>query len=146
MDGESPRGDGAPAPLGRPVATSRPPAPLAGIAWMLLATALFAVMNLLARSSSRTVPWMEVAAVRSFVGAAAALAVAIGRRAPLRVYDQKKAWARSLSGTGAMLCGFYTLGAPAIALGDAATLAATTPIFIAVLSPWLLRESSSRVT
>jgi drug/metabolite transporter (DMT)-like permease len=113
---------------------------------MAFASSLFAVMNLLARVASTRVPWIEVAAARSLVGALAALAVAAARRAPLKVYDQPKAWARSLSGTGAMLCGFYTLGAPAIALGDAATLAATTPIFIALLSPWLLRERSSRLT
>ena len=119
---------------------------LAGLLWMAVATALFSFMNLTARMASSHVPWIEVAAARSLVGAGAALAVALARGAPLAVRDQKMAWARSLSGTGAMLCGFYTLGAPAIALGDAATLAATTPIFIAVLSPWLLREASNRWT
>jgi hypothetical protein len=34
-----------------------------------------------------------------------------------------------------MVFTFYTLGAPAIALGDAVTLGATSPIFIALLSP-----------
>jgi drug/metabolite transporter (DMT)-like permease len=42
-----------------------------------------------------------------------------------------------------MLCTFYTLGAPTIALGDAVTLGATTAIFLAILSPWLLGEAST---
>ncbi|WP_437301329.1 DMT family transporter [Sorangium sp. So ce426] len=119
--------------------------PTAGVLWMLLAQSLFAAMNVLARLSSEHAPWPEVAASRTLVGAATALGVALVRRAPLSVGrgDRRLAWARSLCGTGAMLCGFYTLGAPQIALGDAVTLGATSPIFVALLAPRLLGERTS---
>ncbi|WP_437683753.1 DMT family transporter [Sorangium sp. So ce131] len=120
--------------------------PLAGVLWMVLAQALFAAMNVLARLSSARAPWPEVAASRTLVGAATALGVALARRAPLTMHrgDRRLAWARSLCGTGAMLCSFYTLGASQIALGDAVTLGATSPIFVAILAPRLLGEQSSR--
>lgn len=119
--------------------------PTAGVLWMILAQALFAVMNVLSRLSSDRVPWPEVAASRALVGAATALGVALVRRAPLSMDrgDRRLTWARSLCGTGAMLCVFYTLGAPQIALGDAVTLGATSPIFVAILAPRLLGERSS---
>src|SRR5262249_54080257 len=47
-------------------------------------------------------------------------------------------------GSLAMLCTFFTVGAPALALGDAVTLGATSTIFIALLSPPLLGESGGR--
>jgi drug/metabolite transporter (DMT)-like permease len=111
---------------------------------MVAASALFAAMGLCTRLAARDVPWSEVAAARALLGAAVAIAVARARRAPLAIHDQKTAWARSLCGTGAMICTFYTLGAPDIALGDAVTLGATTPIFIALLSPRLLGETSGK--
>ncbi|MGK4004295.1 DMT family transporter [Sorangium sp. So ce1036] len=120
--------------------------PLAGVLWMILAQALFAAMNVLARLSSARAPWTEVAASRTLVGAATALGVALARGAPLTMgkSDRRLTWARSLFGTGAMLCTFYTLGASQVALGDAVTLGATSPIFVALLAPWVLGERSSR--
>jgi drug/metabolite transporter (DMT)-like permease len=118
--------------------------PLAGIAWMALASTLFALMNVLARLASAHAPWAEVAGGRTIVGALIALAFALSRGKSLRVRDRRLAWARSLCGTGALLCVFYTLGAPSIALGDVVTIGATGPIFVALLSPRLLGERPSR--
>jgi len=111
---------------------------------MVTASALFAAMGVFTRLAARDVPWSEVAAARALLGAAVAVAVARARHASLAVHDQKTAWARSICGTAAMVCTFYTLGAPAIALGDAVTLGATSPIFIALLSPRLLGETSGK--
>lgn len=120
--------------------------PFAGLLWMAVASALFAFMNLFARLASAHVPWPEVAASRALVGAATALGFALARRAPLAVdpRDRALSWARSLCGTAAMVCTFFTLGAPSIALGDVVTLGATSPIFVALLSPRLLGERSGR--
>ncbi len=115
-------------------------APLTGMLWMALSACLFAVMNVLTRLASARVPWSEVAAVRTTIGALVAVAFAFGRGSGLRIHDRRLSWARSLFGTGAMICGFYAMGTPAIALGDAVTLASTSPIFIALLAPWLLGE------
>jgi drug/metabolite transporter (DMT)-like permease len=109
---------------------------------MAAAQLAFGCMNVLARVASSHAGWAEVASARTLVGAGVAFGVARARGASLVVHDQRKAWARSLAGTGAMLCVFYTLGAPAIALGDVVTLGATSPIFIALLAPRLLGEPS----
>lgn len=118
--------------------------PFAGMLWMALASALFAAMNVLARVASARVPWAEVAAARTTVSAAVALGIALARRAPLTIHDQRKAWGRSVCGTIAMVCVFYTLGAPEVALGDVVTLGSMSPVFIALLAPYMLGEASGR--
>src|SRR5262245_49041372 len=118
--------------------------PFAGMAWMGVASAFFAAMSLTARLAARTVPWTEVAASRAFVGALVALGVARARGASLVIHDKRRAWIRSISGTLAMVCNFYALGAASIALGDAVTLGSLSGIFLALLSPWLLGERSGR--
>jgi drug/metabolite transporter (DMT)-like permease len=110
--------------------------------WMALSSLLFAAMNVLVRIGSARVPWSEVAAVRTSVGAFVAVGFAVSRGASLTIHDRRLSWARSIFGTLALLCGFYAMGAPAIALGDAVTLGATSPIFVALLSPRLLGERS----
>jgi drug/metabolite transporter (DMT)-like permease len=136
-------------PLPEPAAEARAPAaapaaPLAGLLWMALASALFAVMNVLVRISAARVPWIEVAAVRGLIGAAVAVIAARAQGVPLVVHDRRLAWARSLFGTGALLCGFYAMGSKGMALGDAVTLQSLSPIFIAMLAPWLLGERGGR--
>ena len=114
--------------------------PIAAALWMTAAQALFAVMSIGARFGGQGVPWQEVAASRFFVGALAALAVALIRRTSLRVRRHKEQLWRSVFGTGAALATFFTLAAPELAVGDAVTLFATAPIFVALLSWPLLGE------
>lgn len=120
--------------------------PLVAFAWMSAASLLFALMSVVSRLAAVDgVPWTEMAVARALMGVVVALGVALLRRAPLVVHDRRLAWARSLFGSAAMVCTFYTLGSRNIALGDAVTLGATTAIWIALLSPWLLRERSGRL-
>ncbi|MFH1654140.1 MAG: DMT family transporter [Pseudomonadota bacterium] len=49
---------------------------------------------------------------------------------------------RCIFGISAMICYFYSL--TKLAIGDAATLTNTAPIFIAILSPLMLKESVSK--
>jgi drug/metabolite transporter (DMT)-like permease len=107
---------------------------------MLLAQLFFAGMNLSTRLGARTLPWSEIAAGRFFIGAAIAFGVAWFRGTSLRIVDRPNTWRRSLYGTGAALCSFYALASSRIALGDAATLGATAPIFVVLLSGPLLAE------
>ncbi|MFT3767020.1 MAG: DMT family transporter [Minicystis sp.] len=129
---------------GRARAAGTAVSPLAGLLWMTLASALFAVMNVLVRLSSAHVPWTEVASARGIVGATVAVLAARARGVPLQIHDRRLSWARSLFGTGALLCGFYSMGSRGMALGDAVTLQSLSPIFVAVLAPWLLGERGGR--
>ncbi len=108
--------------------------------WMILAQLFFAAMNLTTRLGAHALPWQEIAAVRFVVGALVAVVVARGRGTSLRITDQRNAWLRSLFGTCSALGTFYALASPRISVGDAATLGATGPIFVALLSAPLLGE------
>jgi len=59
------------------------------------------------------------------------------------VRDQKNAWLRSIFGTVNALAVFLALGSARIALGDVATLTATAPLFVALLSGPVLGERVS---
>lgn len=120
--------------------------PLRAALLMGLAAALFAAMGLFARKASGRVPWQEVALSRTLVGSLVAYSVARARGASLRVHDRRLSWARTLFGTVAMMCTFSVLASTAVGLGDAATLAATSPVFVALLAPRVLGERSGRST
>jgi drug/metabolite transporter (DMT)-like permease len=115
-----------------------------GLGWMIVAQACFAWMNVCTRFGSRHLPWAEIAAVRFLVGAliAGGLALATGRS--LRVTDRAGTWRRSVYGTLAAAGSFYALASSRVAVGDAATLGATTPLFVALLSRPLLGERVGR--
>jgi drug/metabolite transporter (DMT)-like permease len=100
-------------------------------------------MNFCAHVASAHVHWAMTGAVRSIVGAAVAYVVARARRAPTRVKDRRGIWKRSIAGTSAMMFTFYALGSP-LPLGDAVTLLNLTPVFLALLGPWLLGERAGR--
>jgi drug/metabolite transporter (DMT)-like permease len=107
---------------------------------MALAQLFFAGMNVCTRLGARDLPWSEIAAVRFLIGALIALAIAWSRGSSLRISDRPSTWRRSVYGTLAAVCTFYALASSRISLGDAATLTATGPIFVALLSGPLLGE------
>jgi drug/metabolite transporter (DMT)-like permease len=112
-----------------------------GVAWMFLATALFAVMGVSARMVSRDVPWQEVCGARMLVGGLVALIVAKVRGQSLAIAGNKKlAWLRTIFGTLSAAGTFFVFAQPGLALGDAVTLFATAPLFVALLSWPLLGE------
>lgn len=117
---------------------------LAGLGWMLLAQVCFALMNVSARLAGSDLPWTEVIASRFLIGALLAILVARVRGASLRVADRRASWARAIFGTLSALCVFYAITSPRIHLGDAATLGATVPIFVALLAPRILGEQPNR--
>lgn len=117
------------------------------LGWMVLAQVFFAGMNVLTRLAAGHLPWSEIAATRFLLGALIALGLGWYRGSSLRITDQPSAWRRSVFGTLAAICTFYALASSHIAIGDAATLTATAPIFVALLSGPLLGERvGSRVT
>lgn len=117
---------------------------MTGPLWMALAQALFALMNLGARAAAREVSWMQTASVRFLVGMVVAWGVARATGKSLRVTDRKHTWLRTVFGTLSAFATFFALSSPRLPLGDAATLGATSPIFIALLAGPLLGERVGR--
>ncbi len=110
---------------------------------MATAAVLFASMNFFARIASTSTSWTTVGAVRALVGALVAVAVARARGASLAVRDHKAMFWRSLLGTASMLLTFYALSSRTLSLGDTVTLLNLTPVFLAVLAPIVLRETTT---
>jgi len=111
---------------------------------MMVANVLFATMTICARLASASVGWATIGGARALGGAIVAALFALQRGASLRTRRPKLSWARSLFGTASMLTTFYALSAKDLAVGDAVTLFATAPLFIAVLSPLVLGEATGR--
>jgi drug/metabolite transporter (DMT)-like permease len=109
-------------------------------AWMVLAQIFFAGMNVCTRLGADRLPWSEIASTRFLIGALIAYGLAQYRGSSLRITDRPNTWRRSVFGTCAAICTFYALASTEIAVGDAATLTATAPIFVALLSGPLLGE------
>jgi len=115
---------------------------LTGLLWMVSASLLFAIMSITARLASRSASWTTIAASRAGVGALVAFAFALRSGVSMKTRSVKLSWARSILGTLAMLSCFYSLAQSSLAVGDAVTLFATAPLFIALMAPWVLKERS----
>lgn len=114
---------------------------MTGVLWILVAETLFALMRLATRANAFALPWAALAATRFLGGAAIVYGVAQLTRGSLRIRDRRATWLRAVFGTGSSVGVFYALGSDRISVGDATTLAATAPLFVAALSRPLLGES-----
>lgn len=117
---------------------------MTGVLWILVAESLFAIMRLATRANATALPWAALAATRFIGGAVIVYGVAQLTRGTLRIRDRRATWLRALFGTGSSIGVFYALGSDRISVGDATTLAATAPLFVAALSRPLLGESVTR--
>jgi drug/metabolite transporter (DMT)-like permease len=107
---------------------------------MIAAQLLFALMGAGTRFCGRHLPWQEVCASRFVVGAVTAYVAARVSGESLRIARLGEAWLRSVFGTLSAAGTFFLYAAPALAIGDVATLLATAPLFVALLSAPLLGE------
>jgi drug/metabolite transporter (DMT)-like permease len=107
---------------------------------MVLAQLCFALMNVSTRLGSAELPWPEIAAARFLIGALIAVVLGLARGSSLRPADRAGARWRSGYGTLAAIGSFFALASDRIGVADAATLTATAPIFVALLSGPLLGE------
>lgn len=113
---------------------------MTGVLWVLVAELLFAVMRLATRVNAAALPWPALAATRFLGGAAIIYGIARLTRATLGITDRRSTWLRAIFGTGSSVGVFYALGSSEISVGDATTLAATAPLFVAALSRPMLGE------
>ena len=107
---------------------------------MTVAQLLFALMAAGTRVCGRHLPWQEVCASRFVVGAMTAYVAARVAGESLRIVRVGDAWLRSVFGTVSAAGTFFLYAGPALAIGDVATLLATAPLFVALLSAPLLGE------
>jgi drug/metabolite transporter (DMT)-like permease len=110
---------------------------------MAASAILFALMNFFARVASSSASWMTVGGVRALIGALVAVVVARMRGVSLVANDRKAIFWRSLFGTAAMGSTFYALSSRTLPLGDTVTLLNLTPVFLALLAPFVLREQTT---
>lgn len=106
--------------------------------WMLLGALTFATMGAFTHALGSRCDWLIVAFVRAafmFV-ATAGLAWAAGVR--LVVWQPRTLWVRSLAGSFSLVCNFYAL--TRLPIADALTLSNTYPLWIVVLTAFLLRS------
>lgn len=115
-----------------------------GLFWLALSELSFAIMRVATRAGAGDLPWAEIGAARFFGGAIVAIVAARINHKPLTVVDRKNTWLRAAFGTGGALTLFYALGENQISVGDATTLYATSPFWVAILSGPVLKERVGR--
>lgn len=105
---------------------------------MLLGSASFAVMSILAASLKDEVDWQWIAIARTGLAMIFAAALAIGGGAKLVFFRPRKLWLRSLAGSVSLVCGFYAM--THYPVSEVLTLTNMFPLWVAVLSLPLLGE------
>jgi drug/metabolite transporter (DMT)-like permease len=106
--------------------------------WMLLGSASFAVMSILAASLKEELDWQWIAIARTGLAMLFAAALAIGGGAKLVFFRPAKLWTRSLAGSVSLVCGFYAM--THYPVSEVLTLTNMFPLWVAVLSLPLLGE------
>lgn len=95
-------------------------------------------MNAVAKEATKTLSFWEVATVRAGGGALFALLFAVATSRSVRVQNRAVMMLRTATGAAALASTFYALAhAP---LAENVALFSLSPVFIAALAPWLLRE------
>ena len=117
---------------------------MSGVLWILVTEVMFAIMRVATRwGAADNLSGWEVGGVRFLGGALVAWGLGRARGVSLVVGDQRNAWLRSIFGTLNACAVFLALGSKRIAVGDVATLSATAPLFVALLSGPVLGERVS---
>lgn len=127
-------------------APDRPPA-RSGVALMLLASALFALMATCVVAAHQRDPelgpWVT-SVWRAGVNLLALLALTRGSRAALWGDGRAALWTRGIAGAFSMLAYFGALGA--LSAGEASFLNHTSALWVAMLGPVLLGERTGRLS
>jgi drug/metabolite transporter (DMT)-like permease len=113
-----------------------------GVVLMVLATAFFTTMGAFVKALGKGFPVLEANFFRGLVGVPILLAIVWRARLPIFVKSKTHMLLRSGFGTAAMFCYFYSL--ERLPLTDAVLIGRTLPVFMAILAPFLLKESATR--
>lgn len=106
--------------------------------WMLVAGLFFAIMGVLVKIGAHKFSSAELVFYRSFFGLMAIIVLARIRRWPLATPILGKQMSRAILGFISLLLFFYAIAA--LPLATAVTLNYTSPLFMAMLTPFFLHE------
>jgi len=106
--------------------------------WMLLGSASFAVMSILAAALKDEIDWQWIAIARTGLAMIFAAGLAGLGGAKLVFFRPAKLWMRSLAGSVSLVCGFYAM--THYPVSEVLTLTNMFPLWVAVLSLPLLGE------
>jgi drug/metabolite transporter (DMT)-like permease len=114
--------------------------PLVGIGFMLVGTVFFAMADALAKWLVTGYPVLQVAWLRSAMGLILIGGVALVGARTSQLRTERPGWHlfRGMLSVAVSVSMFY--GLKHIALAEFVAIIFATPIFVALLSPWLLRE------
>ena len=118
-----------------------------GVSCMLTASLLFSIMNACVFGATRADPALPstvVSFIRVVINLACLLvpALAVGRLRPLLGDLRPSLWWRGIFGATALMLSFAAIAR--IGVGEAAFLHSSSGIFLALLSPWVLGQHTSR--
>lgn len=105
---------------------------------MILASLLFSWMGVCVRFASQTIPVSEIVFFRSIIGLVLILPVMLLQKAPFKGHRPLVLCTRGVTGFFALALYFYAVSK--IPLATAVTLNYTSPLFVALLAPLILKE------
>lgn len=111
--------------------------------WMIVSCFLFACMGVCVKLASTDFSTGEIVVWRGVVSMAMMAGLALSREIALRTPHWRMHLSRSLSGSTALGCYFFAIGA--LPLATAVTLNYTSPLFVALLLALLFRERLNAV-
>jgi len=109
--------------------------------WMILASVLFACMGVFVKLGARTYTTPELVFYRCFIGWLVVSGVVVANRGTLASPVLPKQFTRAIAGTISLMMYFY--GIANLPLATAVTLNYTSPIFLALLTAFWLKERPS---
>lgn len=121
---------------------ARRPGERFGLILMVVSAASFAMMAAVAKRLLADVPMQSVVFSRGVMMTLLFVAWARWRRVPLLGHRPGLLVVRGLLGYGALSCYFWSV--QHLPLGDAVLLQYSHPLFVALIAPFLLRESAGR--
>lgn len=114
--------------------------PKRGIVYMVAATLCLATGWVGIKFAGERLPTAEVVCLRSLVGLPLLIPIARMRAESLWGHNKRLLLLRGLAGLIGMMCVFYSM--IHLNMGDASVLLNTFPLFVALLAPFLLKEST----
>lgn len=110
---------------------------------ILLSALCFSIMSVVGNILSSQLNWIEVAYFRILPTFLLTVLISLFYSGRVLVFKSKSLWYRSIFGTIALMCTFYSLSK--LPASEAVTLSATTPVWISLIMVLVFSERNSLV-